>query len=577
MGLQSVFSGAIRTGLVLGGLALGCSVGCGHTGPPTQAAGAMHAIHTSQGFLRNKATDAGLNFRWGHRSLANLNILETIGHGCAFLDYDGDGRLDVLLVGNAGAHLFRNRGNGTFEEVTDLALPPPPANTHFLGCAVGDYDADGRPDIYLTGYGSTRLYHNEGNGTFKDVTVGSGLEARGPYDWTTSAAWADVDGDGKLDLYVCRYVQFTPQSQPLCPYPALDGSRLEMACGPTIYASQVGSLYHNEGHGHFRDITRAAGLNDAHGNGLGCLFCDFNSDGKPDLYIANDEKPGDLYLNLGQGRFRNIGAESGTAFSADGTLSSGMGLDWGDYDNDGRFDLLVATFATQPKSLYHNEGGILFTNRSYAGGLGAASALPLSFGAAFVDSANEGLLDIVFTNGHVFSEVEKGDRTTSYLQSAQLFRNLGNGRFADISAEAGPDFTQKIVGRGIAVGDYDGDGRQDLLIVNDEGAPLLLHNENPAPNHWLSLRCLWGPGKTEAVGARITVTTGGHSRIAEVRAGGSYLSTNAPEVHFGLGQAAQAESLQIRWPDGHTRRFQNVAADHAYRVSPEDTRPQETP
>jgi hypothetical protein len=545
--------------------------GCHRAAPTPSPALSSISANGQASLFRDVAASAGLNFRWGHNHLDHLNILDTIGHGCAFLDYDGDGHLDVLLVGDAGPRLFHNKGDGTFEDVTARALPAPPPQAHFLGCAVGDYDGDGFPDLYLSGYGCTRLYHNEGNGTFKDVTQGSGLEAHGPYDWTTSAAWADVDGDGKLDLYVCRYIQLTPHTQQLCPYPALDGSRLDMACGPTVYKPQIGSLYHNEGNGHFKDITQKAGLSKAHGYGLGCLFCDFNTDGKPDLYIANDLRPGDLYINMGKGRFRNIASESGTAFSADGSLSSGMGLDWGDYDNDGRFDLLVATFAAQPKSLYHNEGGTIFTDRSYASGVGAASIQPLSFGASFVDVDNDSLLDIVFTNGHVFSEVDKSDRTTSYLQSAQLFRNLDGSRFADISAQAGPDFTQKIVGRGIAIGDYDGDGCQDLLIVNDEGAPLLLHNQNPVANHWLSLRCLWGSGKTDAVGARVTVTTGSRQQIAEVRAGGSYLSTNAPDVHFGLGTAAEVDSLQIRWPDGRMSRFQTVPAGHAYKITPTDT------
>ncbi|HLK57452.1 MAG TPA: CRTAC1 family protein [Chthonomonadaceae bacterium] len=514
------------------------------------------------------AATAGLNFRWGHSDLDQLTILDTIGHGCAFLDYDGDGRPDILLVGNAGARLYHNQGDGTFADVTEHALPKPPAQAHFLGCAVADYDGDGHPDIFLSGYGCTALYHNEGNGIFRDVTSGSGLEARGPYDWTTSAAWADVDGDGRLDLYVCRYVRFTPESRQFCGYKGLDSAGLKMACGPASYPPLQGSLYHNEGGGHFKDITRVAGMGDAHGNALGCLFCDFNGDGKPDLYIANDTRPADLYLNLGKGRFRNIAVETGTAFGADGQAMSGMGLDWGDYDNDGRFDLLVANYAGQPKSLYHNEGNQLFTNATYQSGIGAASLRPLTFGAVFLDYDNDGLLDIAFTNGHVQSRVEQVERENSYRQSAQLFRNVGGGRFTDLSAETGPDFTRKIVGRGIAVGDYDGDGRLDLLVVDDEGAPLLLHNESRTPSHWLSLRCLRAPGGPDAVGATIEVLAGGKKRIGEVRAGGSYLSTNAPEIHFGLGNAIQADEIRVRWPDGRTGVFPAVAADHCYELVP---------
>jgi len=553
----------IANGLVL--LLCGCAAQkhALRSGSPLNAAVTAGPVR-----LRNAATDIGLNFRWGHTSRRNIDILETIGHGCAFLDYDGDGRIDVLLVGSAGAHLYRQQPDHTFSDVTATALSPPLPHAHFLGCSVADYDGDGRPDLFLTGYGCTALYHNEGNGRFRDVTAGSGLEALGPYDWTTSAAWADVDGDGKLDLYVCRYVDFTPASKQLCGFKALDGSEVEMACSPTTYPPQRGSLYHNDGNGHFHDVTREAGLAETHGNGLGCLFCDVNGDGRPDLYIANDVKPGDLYLNTGKGRFKNVGAESGTAFGADGTVQSGMGVAWGDYDNDGRFDLLVANFAGQPKSLYHNEGHGLFANVSYASGIGASSLTALAFGAAFVDLDNDGLLDIVFSNGHVQSEVERVDSTTSYAQSTLIYHNLGGGKFADVSTQAGPDVLRKIVGRGLAVGDYDGDGRQDLLIVNDEGAPLLLHNESQNANHWLELDCLLKQNGWYAVGTRVSVSAGGVRHIAEVRAGGSYLSADLPRLHFGLGPAAKADSVQVRWPNGHTDHWHDLPADALYRLCP---------
>jgi hypothetical protein len=521
------------------------------------------------------APSVGLNYHWGHSSRAGLNILETIGHGCAFLDYDNDGSLDILLVGNEGGRLFHNRGNGTFEDVTDHALPKSPPHAHFLGCAVADYDNDGLPDILLTGYGCMALYHNEGKGVFRDVTSGSGLEAPSPYSWATSAAWADVDGDGKLDLYVGRYLEFTPSSRQLCPYQLFDGSTLMMTCGPGNYPVQKGSLYHNEGGGKFRDITASAGLANANAAGyaLGALFCDFNGDGLPDLYVANDSVPCDLYLNLGRGRFRNIAGESGTAYSANGARQAGMGVDWGDYDNDGKFDLLVANFEGEPKSLYHNEGGTTFESRSYPSGLGPPTLRNLAFGALFVDVENRGLLDIVFTNGHVFSEIEKVDPEKSYPQKMQLLRNGGDGRFQESAAEAGPDFARRIVGRGMAVGDYDNDGRLDLLVVDDEGAPLLLHNESKAAAHWLSLLCRLAPNGPLAVGAKVTVSAGGRQQIAEVRSGGSYLSTNAPAVHVGLGAANLAETVTIRWPGGKTRVFSHVTADRAYRITPEGIEP----
>ncbi len=518
-----------------------------------------------QALFRDVAQVVGLNFRWGHATREHINILETIGHGCAFLDYDGDGRMDILLVGSAQCRLYRNMGSGKFTDVTAQSLPLPPDKAHFLGCSVADYDNDGHPDILLTGYGSVALYHNRGNGTFEDVTKGSGLAARNASDWTTSAAWADVDGDERLDVYICRYVQFTPQSRQLCGFKALDGANVDMACSPVDYPAQKGSLYRNEGNGHFRDITRQAGLSNTHGNGLGVQFCDFNGDGMPDLYIANDTQICDLYQNMGQGRFQEVGAQTGVAYGASGLVQAGMGVDWGDYDNDGRFDLLVANYANQPKSLYHNEGSV-FVNNTYASGLAVPTLRSLSFGAAFVDYDNDGLLDIVFTNGHVQSEVEKVDRTTTYLQPSQLFHNADKGHFTDAGAEAGPDFARPIAGRGMAVGDYDGDGRPDLLVVNDEGSPLLLHNEERSGNHWLTLHCLQGPGKWDSIGAQVTVIIGKRKQIAEVRAGGSYLSASSPEVHFGLGKAMMANSIQIRWPDGRKSLFHAAAADHIYQA-----------
>jgi hypothetical protein len=497
-----------------------------------------------------------------------LTALDTIGHGCAFLDYDGDGRLDVLLVGNDHCVLYRNRGDGTFTDVTDRAFPGAPRRPTLIGCAVGDFDGDGRPDIFVSGFGRTILYRNQGDGTFRDVTAGSGLEARGQDDWTTSAAWADLEGTGRLDLYVCRYVRLGGHAPPLCNYPNLNGATVRMACGPLNYPPEKGSLYRNLGGGRFRDVTAERGLDGAHGNALGCMFCDYNGDGKPDLYVANDELQGDLFENIGHAKFRNVAVAAGVAYNANAGVPAGMGVDWGDYDGDGRFDLLVADFAAQPKSLFHNEGAA-FSQASYPSGVGPATVRSLAFGAAFVDADNDGRPDIVLTNGHVLSQVELTDRGQTYAQPTQILRNVGR-RFEDVSASAGTDFGRRIVGRGLAIGDYDGDGREDLLIVDDEGAPLLLHNDRAPVNHWITLRCTRRPGGPNAVGARVTLAAGGRRQVAEVRSAGSYLSTNAPEVHFGLGAAAKIDSLDVRWPDGRRTHVAAVAPDRAYEISPGD-------
>ena len=515
------------------------------------------------------AHEAGLTLQWGPREPANHTILDTVGFGCAFLDYDGDNRLDILLVAKDHIELYRNRGDGTFENVTDRAFPNAPRLPYLMGCSVCDYDGDGRPDIYVTGYGRTILYHNEGDGTFKDVTAGSGLEARGPDDWTTSAAWFDPDGSGRPDLYVCRYVQFNSASTQQIQFDALDGTKILQSADPSWYKPQRGSLYHNDGNGKFHDITQDAGLADASGNGLGCMFCDFNNNGLPGLFIANDQRPQDLYAYLGKERFRNISVSAGIAFDRIGKLPAGMGIDWGDYKNEGRFDIILGTFASEPKILYHNEGNGLFVDEAAASGLSAPSLTSLTFGAKFVDVYNNGLLDIVLVNGHVQTLAERIDSTTAYFESCMLFDNDGKGKFKDISSLAGPDFTRKIVGRGIAVGDYDGDGRLDLLIVDSEGRPLLLHNDAPQ-SHYLSFRCLGSNGKSDSLGARVTVHCGNRTQIGEVRAAGSYLSTDAPDVHFGLGDKVRADTVTIRWPDKTVTRFTAVAADHAYLISHRD-------
>ncbi|HLH79724.1 MAG TPA: CRTAC1 family protein [Chthonomonas sp.] len=546
-------------GLFLGTVLGSLGDGCGHDPIPQSG-------KAGQRFLfRDVAAEAGIDFTLGHTSPMQVNTLEAIGHGCAFLDYDNDGHLDILLVSSPRPRLYRNLGNGRFEDVTETVLPPPPPHAHFLGCSVADYDRDGYLDILLTGYGTRALYHNEGGKKFHDVTSGSGLEAHGPYDWSTGAAWADIDGSGRLCVYIGRYVRFTPYSKQLCSYKGINGSSVMMACGPDSYPSEYGALYRYDGNGRFVDITEKSGML-SHGNTLGCLFCDFNNDGLPDLYLANDLEPADLFLNLGDGRFANIAVASGTAYGADASLQSGMGIDWGDYDNDGRFDLIVANYAQKPKSLFHNEGHDLFTNQSYPSGIGAASLLPLSFGAVFIDFDNDGLLDIVFTNGHVESQIRKVDPTQTYRQSAQLFQNRDGSHFVDISARAGPDFTRRIVGRGIAVGDYDNDGLLDLLVVDEEGKALLLHNETPTTNHWIRFRCVEGEKNTYAIGAKVLIESKIGRRIAEVRAGGSYLSANAPDVHFGLGQVTTVDAIHIFWPNGQKHTFYKLAADRLYLI-----------
>jgi enediyne biosynthesis protein E4 len=536
-----------------------------HHPPPTPFS--AHAIT-----FRDVAAASGIRFVDGHGGRSPLNIRETAGHGCAFLDVDGDGRLDILLVGEPRCTLYRNRGGAvpTFEDITAAAGLD--LKGDWMGCATGDYDNDGRVDLALTGYRCAALLHNEG-GRFRDTSTGIPL-ARGA--WNTSAAFFDADGDGLLDLYVGAYVQFDHSTLQLCDY-----SGVLTACPPTYYDPERGHLYHNLGNGRFADITRQAGLGTAHGKTLGVAAADYDGDGRTDLYLANDGMPGDLFHNRG-GRFVNVGSESGTAFNYDSREQAGMGVDWGDYDNDGRLDLVVSTFQYEPTSLYHNQGhpGTVssfpdraenfphnapsappaFIEEAFPAGIGDATLNRLGFGIKFFDADNDGDLDLIQANGHVQNNAGRIFPGVTYRQSTLLFENIGDGRFRDISASAGEALARPIVGRGLAVGDYDNDGSVDVLIANLEGAPLLLHNETLHPGRSLTIRLVGRASPRDGTGAPVTLRAGGRTQVREAGTGGSYLSAGDPRLHFGLGAAALADSLTVRWPSGITQTLHHVPA-----------------
>jgi hypothetical protein len=514
--------------------------------------------------LTDVAQRAGVRFRLGHQGKTPLNILETAGGGGAFVDYDNDGHLDILLVGPSNLALFHNNRDGTFADVTLKAFPRNTQyairNTLWMGCTTGDYDNDGFADLFVTGYHHCALFHNERNGTFRDVTQQAGVNVPG---WSLSAAFGDVDNDGWLDLYVTRYVQFDRKTPQLCKV-----GNIVSACGPEAYEPQKGVLYRNQRNGTFQDVTRQAGVADSAGKGWGVVFSDYDNDGWQDFYVANDEMPCDLYRNLGKGKFENVGLATGTAYDAHGRLQGGMGCDFGDFNNDGRLDLFVTTYFEQPKSLYRNDGNGIFEEVSFTMGL-AQKTLPfVAFGTALRDLNNDGFLDIFIANGHVRDNAHRLDSSATYAQRMQLFLSRHGEAFVECKGGASLP-AQPIVGRGAAFGDYDNDGDIDILVVNLEGDALLLRNDGGNKRNWLRVKVRGRKGKEgeeggsnrDGMGARVTITVGGKQRIAEVQTSGSVMSGNDKRVHFGLGNARTVERVEVRWLSGAKKVLENVKAN----------------
>jgi hypothetical protein len=526
--------------------------------------------------FKDVAEEAGIRFQNGHQGRSPLNILETAGCGGALLDYDVDGRIDVLLIGIQSLALYRNVSRLPtdsfdpsdvplrFEAVTKKAGLT--ETGYFMGAAVGDFDNDGLPDLLITGYGKTLLYHNRG-GRYVNVTASSGLDFTDRYDWTTSATFVDLDNDGNLDLAVGRYVLFTPQTIQLCEY-----SGIKAACPPFYYTPQTLRVFRGDGKGRFNDVTQSWGFKNQHGYTLGVAACDFNDDGLQDLYVANDGRPADLWLNHGGGRFVNIGEISGTARDQEGQPQAWMGVDWGDYDGDGRFDLTVTTFQDQPTALFRNEGDNNFLYSSYIAGVASPTVNRLGFGVLLADFDGDSWLDMLIANGHVQDTVFQFRPPATYAQPTQCFHNLGNGGFADVSFTSGEALRRAIVGRGVCAGDLDNDGRLDALITNLEGAPLLLRNM-AARSPWIGLRILDKPGGRDSIGARITVQAGDRKIVREVQTGRGYLSASDPRIVIGLKGLPPIESITIRWPDGRIRQIAPPKPNRYISVSPGDGSP----
>ena len=479
------------------------------------------------------------------RSSSTLTILQTIGNGCAFLDYNNDGNLDILLVGPKPA-LYQGDGKGHFRNVTHQAGLDR-LSGYFLGCAVGDYDNDGFEDIYLSGFQTGALLHNEAGKRFRVVTTRAGIK---PQPWGTSCGWVDVGRRGKLDLFVCNYVEFAPDPKRYVQYCE------PLACGPRTYSPMMPVLYENQGNGHFDDISKRSGLNAASGKGLGVAFADLGNQGSTDIITGNDEVAGDLFRTDGKMHFRNIGIASGIAFGASGQPQGGMGVDCADYDGDGRLDVIVATYWDQAKSLYHNDGNGVFSNVSEATGIARPGKPFVSFGVKWLDYDNDGWPDLLFANGNVDNHIDILFPEQRFREPMLALHNIGGKRFVDESALLGPAIKRPIIGRGLATGDFDNDGRIDVLVMNSDGQPLLLHNEGGKVGNWIGLSLVGtGHSNRDAYGALVRVRAGGRVQLKQVQSAGSYLSASDKRLLFGLGTATHIEEITVTWPDGRNEKI----------------------
>ena len=506
--------------------------------------------------------EAGLTFCYVNGASGRKYMPEPMGSGAAFFDADGDGFLDLYIVNGAPLPgyegedrpqnaLYRNRGDGSFVEITARAGV---GDTGYgMGVATGDYDADGDQDLYLTNFGPNLLYRNRGDGSFADIAARAGVRDDG---WGTNAAFVDYDLDGDLDLYVANYIDYDLEDNQEC-----GPGAVRAYCAPTVYPGQSGVLYRNDGEDSFADVTEEAGLYTTAGRQLGAVFGDYDDDGDPDLFIASDKTPNFLFQNNGDGTFEERGLRADVAYSGDGRPESAMGADLGDYDNDGRLDIIVATFQWVSNTLYRNDGNGFFTDVTFAAHLGIESLPYLGMTAAFLDYDNDGYLDIFVANGHLDSNVQEYDRGATYPQKNQLFRNNGDGTFAEVTQSTGPGLLIERVSHGAAFGDYDNDGDTDIF-VSDSGAPhcTLLRNDGGSRNGYLAIRTVGTRSNRDGIGARIRVVAGNLVQTREVRHSYGYMCANDPRVLFGLGGGGQVERVEIRWPSGMVQVFEEVEA-----------------
>ncbi len=509
---------------------------------------------------------AGIRFTHENGAAGAKYLPETMGAGAAFFDADGDGWLDLLLVNGRSwkpggeettPALYRNRGDGTFADATrgsglDIEM-------YGLGVAVADYDADGRPDVYITALEGDRLFRNLGGGKFRDVTAAAGIANA---SFGTSAAWLDYDEDGRADLFVANYVEWSAAGDHRC---SLDGET-KSYCTPEVYPGVPSKLYRNLGGGRFADVSARAGIADPSSKALGIAVLDFDGDGRPDLFVANDTRPNQLYRNRGDGTFADVALEAGVAYSDDGVARGAMGVDAGDLDRSGRPDVVVGNFANETVGLYHNLGGGRFADRAATSPVGRASLRALTFGVLLFDYDLDGWLDLLLANGHIDEGIERVQPAIRFRQPPQLFRNLGGGRLEEAGAALGPDFHRPLVARGAAYGDYDRDGDLDLVLTENGGPAHLFRNDGGNRNRWLRVKTVGTRSNRDGLGAVVRVESASGRQWATVKTGSSYCSQSETTLTFGLGRDPVVEALEIEWPSGERQRFTDLAPDRELTV-----------
>jgi hypothetical protein len=574
-------SDSVRVGLAIGILLFaGSPSAARETG--SQEKPSQHRAVTEKGIaaasstgIRVTFTDvakaAGLKFKQDSTASDQKYYLETMGTGVAWIDYDQDGLMDLYFVQSAATDLYQpphplrsalyhNNGDGTFTDVTEKAGVG--GEGHYgQGVAVADYDNDGYPDLYVTGYDRAILYHNNGDGTFTDVTAKAGVADQG--GWSTSAGWFDYDKDGWLDLVVTNYIEWTPKTNIWC---GEHKPGYRSYCHPGNYKGQKTKLYHNNHDGTFTDVSDQSGVGKPEAKGMGVVLADFNNDGWPDIAIANDSWPNFLFINKHDGTFEDVSLYSGVAASEDGRYEAGMGIDAADVDGDGWQDIYITHLDFELNRLYHNSHDGTFIDDTYRSGIGNKAIHLSGVSMKFLDYDNDGWPDILQLNGAMLDNIQLYHSEVSYKEPLLMFRNVGKGMFEKVSESLGADFMRPIVGRGLATADYDNDGDIDIVTNNGGDYPSLLRNDGGNANHWLTVFLIGTKSNRDGIGASLKLSSGGETHVEQAKGGMGYMSASDPRIHFGLGKNTKVESLEITWPSGQVDRLSNVAGDQIIAV-----------